>query len=86
MRHVAQLGTFLPKYSRRHGVGTLLYDYTAAFARAAGYTKFVIQVRATNTPALAFYEKLGFQRAGRLARQVMIDGIEDDEVILELFL
>ena len=86
MRHVAQLGTFLPKESRRQGIGTALYAHTAAFAKSVGYTKFVIQVRASNTPALAFYERLGFRRAGRLTKQVVIDGSEDDEIILELFL
>jgi RimJ/RimL family protein N-acetyltransferase len=86
MRHVAQLGTFLPKESRRQGIGTALYAHTSAFARAAGYTKFIIQVRAGNAPALAFYEGLRFQRVGRLTQQVIIDGVPDDEVILELFL
>ena len=29
---------------------------------------------------------LGFQDCGRLSRQVVIDGIEDDEVLMELFI
>ena len=86
MRHVAQLGTFLPRDSRRQGIGSALFTHTAAFARRAGYTKLVIQVRASNSAALAFYRKLGFEPAGRLRRQVMIDGVEDDELLFELFL
>lgn len=86
MRHVAQIGTFLPPRSRRQGVGTRLFEYTSAFARVAGFRKLIIQVRASNAPALAFYRKLGFEPAGRLRRQVMIDGIEDDELLFELFL
>lgn len=86
MRHVAQIGTFLPPGSRRQGVGTRLFEYTSDFARAAGFRKLIIQVRASNAPALAFYRKLGFEPAGRLRRQVMIDGIEDDELLFELFL
>ncbi len=76
---------FPPEY-RRLGVGTALFRVTAAFARASGYRKFVIQVRASNTAAQAFYSRLGFRACGRLARQVAIDGREDDEVLMELFL
>ena len=32
------------------------------------------------------YRKLGFRDCGLLTRQVVIDGVEDDEVLLELFL
>lgn len=86
MRHVAQIGTFLPPGSRRQGVGTRLFKYTAEFARAVGFRKLIIQVRASNAPALAFYRKLGFEPSGRLRRQVIIDGAEDDELLFELFL
>jgi hypothetical protein len=54
--------------------------------RDARYRKPVIYVRGSNTHAQAFYRHLGFQDCGRLARQVMIDGVEDDEVLMELFL
>ena len=55
------------------------------FALSAGYRKLVIQVRASNAPAL-FYRRLGFVECGRLASQVVIDGCDDDEIILEMFL
>jgi ribosomal protein S18 acetylase RimI-like enzyme len=42
-------------------------------------------VRGTNTRALAFYRGIGFRECGRLTRQVVIDGKEDDEVLMELF-
>jgi hypothetical protein len=34
----------------------------------------------------SFYRRLGFTECGRLARQVRIDGQEDDELLMELFL
>ena len=34
----------------------------------------------------AFYRHLGFADCGRLARQVLIDGVEDDELLMELFI
>ena len=35
--------------------------------------------------AQQFYRRLGCEPCGRLARLVVIDGIEDDEIIMELF-
>jgi ribosomal protein S18 acetylase RimI-like enzyme len=83
MAHVGQLGTFLLPEWRGRGVGRRLWSATLAFARDAGYRKLVIQVRGSNKPAQAFYRQLGFRECGRLSRQVIIDGVEDDEVIME---
>jgi ribosomal protein S18 acetylase RimI-like enzyme len=84
MAHVGQLGTFILPEWRGHGIGRLLWDATAAFARDAGYRKLVIQVRGSNTAAQAFYRRLGFKDCGRLADQVIIDGVADDELLMEL--
>jgi ribosomal protein S18 acetylase RimI-like enzyme len=86
MSHVGQIGTFLLPEWRRRGVGNALFKVTQAFARDAGYSKFVIQVRASNVSAQAFYRALGFRECGRFARQVRIDGHEDDEIMMEYFL
>jgi len=85
MAHVGQVGTFLLPACRRQGVGRQLWNATRSFARDAGYRKLVIQVRASNTGAQAFYRSLGFVACGLLTRQVVIDGVEDDEVLMELF-
>jgi RimJ/RimL family protein N-acetyltransferase len=86
MAHVGQLGTFLTPEWRRRGVGKALFRTTEEFARKFQYSKIVIQVRAMNEPARAFYHHLGFVLCGRLAKQVRIDGAEDDEILMELFL
>lgn len=86
MAHVAQLGTFILPSWRRHGVGRALFQETRRFAVSVGYRKLVINVRASNTTALSFYGRLGFVECGRLNKQVVIDGREDDEIVLELFL
>src|SRR5580765_6030375 len=39
-----------------------------------------------NHDARRFYRARGFRECGRLSRQVRIDGIADDEVLLDLFL
>jgi ribosomal protein S18 acetylase RimI-like enzyme len=86
MRHVAQIGTFLLPAWRRRGVGNALFQMTRVFARDSDYSKFVIQVRASNSSAQAFYKGLGFRECGRFTRQVRIDGREDDEIMMEYFL
>ena len=85
MAHVGQVGTFVSPEWRGRGVGRQLWIATGSFARDAGYRKLVIQVRASNTTAQAFYRRLGFQDCGRLTRQVIIDGVEDDELLMECF-
>jgi RimJ/RimL family protein N-acetyltransferase len=86
MAHVGQLGTFLLPEWRGRGVGQALFSATTHFAAAAGYRKLVIQVRASNASAQAFYQRLGFVECGRLRAQVIIDGGEDDEIVMEFFL
>jgi L-amino acid N-acyltransferase YncA len=86
MAHVAQVGTFILPSWRGRGVGETLFYTTRRFALSVGYRKLVIQVRASNLSALSFYRRLGFIECGRLNRQVVIDGGEDDEIILETFL
>jgi len=85
MAHVGQVGTFLLPGWRGLGVGRQLWRASEAFAREAGYRKLAIQIRASNTVAQKFYCSLGFRECGRLTRQVVIDGIEDDEVLMEYF-
>jgi ribosomal protein S18 acetylase RimI-like enzyme len=84
--HVAQLGTFLLPRWRRRGVGRILFQSSLTFAREAAYAKMMIQVRAANETAQRFYRQLGFRACGRLKRQVRIDDVEDDEILMEFFL
>jgi L-amino acid N-acyltransferase YncA len=83
MAHVGELGTFLLPAWRGQGVGRRLWDATLAFARAAGYRKLVIYVRGSNAGGQAFYQRVGFVPCGRLSKQVVIDGVADDEVMME---
>jgi len=86
MAHVAQVGTFVLPAWRGQGVGPALFELTRRFAVSEGYRKAVITVRGSNASALSFYRRLGFLECGRLSKQVVLDGVEDDEVLLELFL
>ena len=86
MAHVGQVGTFILPAWRGRGVGYAMFLATSRFAASAGYRKLVIQVRASNASARSFYGQIGFVECGRLGKQVVIDGREDDEVIMEFFL
>jgi dephospho-CoA kinase len=86
MDHVASLGTHVVAPARGHGLGRAMSRSTFAAARAAGFSKLVIQVRADNPDAQAFYLALGFKPCGRLSRQAFVDGRYVDELLYELFL
>jgi ribosomal protein S18 acetylase RimI-like enzyme len=85
MSHVAQVGTFVLPSWRGRGVGVSLFEATRRFAVSEGYRKVVITVRGSNASALSFYRGLGFVECGRLSKQVVLDGVEDDEILLEMF-
>ena len=63
-----------------------LGTFVLAFARSVRYEKLVIFVRARNTGAQMFYERLGFVPCGRLCRQVKISDEYDDEIMMEMVL
>ena len=84
--HVGVLGTFVLPDWRRKGIAHQLAKQTLDFARANGYEKLVIYVRAGNDGAQSFYRSLGFVAKGILEKQVKIDGQYEDEVFMELFL
>ena len=50
---------------RRQGVGRLLVDKVAAWARLRGVGVLQLMVTSVNEPALSFYQRLGFARTGR---------------------
>jgi ribosomal protein S18 acetylase RimI-like enzyme len=53
---------------RRHGMGTDLFDAALGWARGAGATHAILEVRAANDGALRLYHRHGFVVAGRRAR------------------
>ena len=50
---------------RRQGVGRLLVDEVAGWARLRGARTLLLTVTSVNDPAMRFYERLGFVRTGR---------------------
>jgi RimJ/RimL family protein N-acetyltransferase len=62
--HVADLGLMVDAGHRRRGIGAALLVAAEAWARSAGVTKLELHVFPHNTPAIALYDKHGFEREG----------------------
>lgn len=62
--------------AQRQGVATRLFASLAEELRADQIQVVVLEVRASNAPALAFYRRLGFAEPGRRVRYY-VDPVED---------
>jgi ribosomal-protein-alanine N-acetyltransferase len=62
--------------SQRLGLGRMLFEALVNHLRAAGVLEIVLEVRASNRPALAFYRSAGFGQTG-LRMAYYADSIED---------
>lgn len=64
--HINNLAV-LPAW-RRRGVASRLVEYVLRAGAAAGAVRATLEVRASNHPAIALYERFGFREHGRRAR------------------
>jgi ribosomal-protein-alanine N-acetyltransferase len=62
--------------SQRLGLGARIFQALAAELKVAGVNELVLEVRASNRPALALYRALGFVKTG-LRPRYYADPIED---------
>ena len=69
---------------RRHGLATRLMEMLFAFARRERLGFITLEVRESNAPAIAFYEKAGFGVAGRRRRYYA--NPTEDAVLMTAFL
>jgi [ribosomal protein S18]-alanine N-acetyltransferase len=65
---------------RREGIATQLID--RLFEEAGGGARFTLEVRVSNGPAIAMYERFGFRSAGRRRRYYHDNG--EDALIMWL--
>jgi ribosomal protein S18 acetylase RimI-like enzyme len=90
LRHVAQVGTWVMPGFRRRGIGRLMWkEGTLPWLKENDFLKVVITVIMDNTPAVVFYESLGFAICGKLMKHVHFTGKHEgysDEYIMELWL
>ncbi len=85
-KHVCTIGTFVLPEWRGKGISYILTNHTFDFAKANDYIKIVVYVRKGNERAIKFYQSLGFLTKGELERQVLIDGVYENEVFMEKLL
>ena len=86
MRHGGMLGVGLLREARGQGLGARLITSVITAAHVAGVVRVGLHVRADNARAIRLYEKLGFQHEGRLRRNIRVDGIAYDSLLMAILL
>jgi RimJ/RimL family protein N-acetyltransferase len=82
--HVADLGLMVAKPNRGQGIGTALLDTAASWARANGVRKLELHVFPWNEPAIALYEKFGFEQEGFRKGHYQRAGEDVDAILMAL--
>jgi len=83
--HVAQLNIVVHHAWQKKGVGAQLLKTLIEQATASSsIEKIELNVRASNTPAIALYKKMGFQEEGRLKNRVKIQDRYIDDILMAL--
>jgi ribosomal protein S18 acetylase RimI-like enzyme len=82
--HCGVLGMGVVAGHRGAGIGRALLSAALSAARAAGMLRVELEVRGSNTPAIALYERMGFRHEGRKIAACRIDGTTDDMLIMGL--
>ena len=80
--HVADLGLMVAASHRRRGVGRMLLQQAAAWAREAGVRKLELHVFPWNEPAIRLYETFGFEREGVRRDHYRRDGEFVDAILM----
>lgn len=71
---VSILGIHIDKSYRGKGLGRKLLSMAIARGWAFGYDQIVLNVYKTNTPAIALYERFGFEHQGELGEVILPNG------------
>jgi ribosomal protein S18 acetylase RimI-like enzyme len=76
-------GVFVKPEFRQQGAGAQLVEAALAFARAALEVRQVtLGVNATNSPAIALYERVGFVRYGHELAAIQVNGVLHDQLLM----
>lgn len=74
------------KSRQRGGLGRLLLNHLGKVARDAGARQIFLEVRPSNLPALALYERVGFERIGRRKGYYPAVAGREDAIVMRLVL
>ena len=85
LRHVAQLNIVVHKGHQAQGIGTSLMERLIEWAKQSGTVeKIELNVRVSNTRAIALYKKMGFFEEGCLKRRVKSGDRYIDDLVMAL--
>lgn len=84
--HNSELAISVKKEYWSMGVGTEIMKVLIEFAKETGVIKNIsLGVKGDNQKARSLYEKLGFERVGVHKSFFNIDGVYDDEILMDLY-
>jgi RimJ/RimL family protein N-acetyltransferase len=86
LKHSARIGMGIRDEYKNRGLGTQLMRTAMFEAKAKGFHRLELTVRTFNRLGIALYEKVGFERIGRLREVALIDGEYHDEYSYDLIL
>ena len=82
VRHVGHLGMGVVKEHRGKGFGESLLKTSISDAFSKGIERIELEVFASNTAAIALYEKFGFKHEGKKRKARFVDGVYDDILVM----
>ncbi len=83
--HVAQLTIGVHQGHQEKGIGTKLMQTLIEWAKQSSpVEKIELNVRATNTRAIALYKKMGFHEEGRLKKRIKVGDLYIDDILMAL--
>lgn len=83
-RHSGQLGIGVLPHFRGVGLGKRIADTAIQASWKREFERIALLVFASNTRAIALYERLGFEHEGLLRRARKLDGQYEDELMMAL--
>lgn len=82
-RHAGEFGVSVLRAYWGTGTGRALVEALIAWAEASGVIrKLDLRVRTDNARAIALYERLGFVREGIRTRDMLVDGVFHDALLM----
>jgi RimJ/RimL family protein N-acetyltransferase len=76
-------GMYVTPTHRRRGIGRQLIESVLSHAASlSGLRRINIGANAANSPAIALYEATGFKSYGMERAFLIVDGVEQDEILL----
>ncbi|MDD3354893.1 MAG: ribosomal protein S18-alanine N-acetyltransferase [Zoogloea sp.] len=82
--HILNISVMKPHQGR--GLGRRLLEHLAEVARSRGGRQLFLEVRPSNLPALALYDKAGFRQIGRRKGYYPAEGGREDALVMQLHL